>query len=128
MARIRGPLFSEDAAGNFASGIIQFRGGLRGTHAYRPAPPDTVNKSVATDAQQTIRTAYHNTANAWRALTNDQRKEWETLATTQPTPMSGWNLYLKQHLAEHLTTSQARITTTGKFRITTTGEYRIYGE
>jgi hypothetical protein len=118
---------SLDARGNYA-GKVQFRGGLKGTHAYRPAPPDKINQAPATEAQQTIRDAYHSVLLDWRALTTEQRADWEALAIIQPRPMSGWNLYLKRHLSAHLAQNQARITTTGATRITTTGKVRIYGE
>jgi hypothetical protein len=127
MAKVNGPLMSLDARGNYA-GKVQFRGGLKGTHAYRPAPPGRVNQAPATEAQQTIRDAYHAVLLDWRALTPEQRGDWEALAVMQGHPMSGWNLYLKRHLTDYLTQNHARVTTTGTTRITTTGKVRIYAE
>ena len=100
MAKITGPLFSIDAAGNFASGAMQFRGGLRGTHAYRPAQPKTVNQAPATVAQAAVRTAYQQIVAEWRALAEQDKLAWDAAASATSTPITGWNLYFKSRIQD----------------------------
>lgn len=93
MARITGPLLSLDARGNWARGALQFRGGLKATHAYRPAPPGSVNQAPATSAQSIIRQHYRAAIEDWRALSEAERADWNASAEEQH--LSGWNLFLQ---------------------------------
>ena len=93
MARILGPLLSLDARGNWASGKLQFRGGLKATHAYRPAPPGSVNQAPASSAQDLIRQRYQAAIEDWRALAPAERADWNASAEEQH--LSGWNLFLQ---------------------------------
>lgn len=102
MAKITGPLFSVDAAGNFAGGTMQFRGGLRGTHAYRPANPKTINKAPPTEAQTAVRTAYQEIVAEWQGLTEQEKLAWDAAASNTGAPVTGWNLYFKSRLQEVL--------------------------
>jgi hypothetical protein len=91
MARIKGPLFSMDARGNLAGGALQFRGGLRGIHAYRPIPPDTYNAGPS-ERQRLHRERYREAVVAWRALDDAERALWSAAADRQR--MTAWNAYL----------------------------------
>lgn len=93
MARIIGPLLSLDARGNWGQGALQFRGGLRATHAYRPAPPGAINQAPATTAQNLIRQRYRAAIEDWRALDPGERDDWNASAEAQG--LSGWNLFLQ---------------------------------
>lgn len=102
MAKIRGPLFSEHAAGNFASGTMQFRGGLQGTHAYKPRPRKTVNQSPPTPAQETVRTAYKQILTEWRALDEQEKLQWDAAANESGKPLTGWNMYFASRIRDVL--------------------------
>jgi hypothetical protein len=91
MARVKGPLFSLDARGNVARGALQFRGGLRGTHAYRPTPPDACGEGPSA-AQRLHRARYAEAAAAWRALEETTRALWSAAARRHG--VTAWNAYL----------------------------------
>lgn len=97
MARVRGPLHSLDARGNWGRGALQFRGGNGGVHAYRPAPPGSVNQAPATLAQMDVRDRYREALENWRALDDRERAHWE--AQGAPEGLTGWNLYLRYWMA-----------------------------
>ena len=99
MAKITGPLLSIDAAGNFASGAMQFRGGLRGTHAYRPKSPKAVNQTPPTEKQTRVRSAYRAILDEWRSLDEATKSELDADAIRSGEPMTGWNLYFKSRIA-----------------------------
>lgn len=100
MAKIRGPLFSSDAAGNFASGAMQFRGGLRGTHAYRPKSPKAVNQAPPTQKQTKVRTAYRTVLDEWRSLDEASKSALDAEAIASGEPITGWNLYFKSRIQD----------------------------
>lgn len=95
MAKVKGPLHSLNARGNWSKGTVQFRGGLRATHAYRPAPPGTVNQAPASEAQTAVRDRYHSALEAWRALSPEERALWNFAAETDLEGISGWNLFMR---------------------------------
>lgn len=97
MAKIGAPLMSFDARGNVAKGMLQFRGGLQGVHAYRPTPINH-KKNPASPAQLQHRNRYRQALTQWRGLTEIEREEWDHIAEAQPEKMSGWNLYLKNFM------------------------------
>lgn len=102
MAKTKGPLFSEGAAGNFASGAMQFRGGLRGTHAYRPKSTKIINQKAPTEAQAAVRTAYKEILEEWRAFDEQEKAQWDADAIQSGQPMTGWNLYVKSRMPDVL--------------------------
>lgn len=127
MAKIKGPLFSEGAAGNFAKGAMQFRGGLRGTHAYRPKSPKAVNQAPPTPAQETVRSAYQEILTQWRALSELEKMSWDTQAGEAGMQITGWNLFFKTQMLGGLAPETALITDSGEFMVTDLGEYIVYG-
>lgn len=94
MAKIVGPLMSVDARGNWAKGALQFRGGLKRCHAYRPAPPGTVNQKAASTAQASQRQLYRDALESWRALDDASQADWDGRA--EPLGLSGWNLFFRE--------------------------------
>lgn len=95
MAKITGPLMSLDARGNWSKGALQFRGGLRATHAYRPAPPGKVNQKEASAAQASNRQLYRRAMEEWKALDDASRADWNERA--EPLGLSGWNLFFREN-------------------------------
>lgn len=98
MAKIRGPLFSEDARGNYAKGAIQFRSGIRGTHAYRPKDPKTINQAAPTQKQTKVRSAYHTILEEWRAFDEQTKAQLDAEAIASGESITGWNLYFKSRI------------------------------
>lgn len=98
MAKTTGPLISIDARGNFAGGAIQFRGGLKGTHAYRPKAPKTVNQAPPTQKQTKVRNAYAEILAEWRTLSEQDKIEWDVLAAESGRPVTGWNLFVQSRM------------------------------
>lgn len=105
MAKIRGPLFSAEAAGNFAKGAMQFRGGLRGTHAYKPKSTKTVNQTEPTQKQTKVRSAYRTILDEWKSLDEAGKAQWDASAIESGEPITGWNLYFKSRISDVLNES-----------------------
>jgi hypothetical protein len=59
---------------------------------YRPANPQT-------EAQQAWRAVYADSINSWRALSDNEKKRYNTRAFGQR--MSGYNLFQKEYLNSH---------------------------
>lgn len=110
MAKITGPLYSVDAQGNWGKGVLQFRRGLKTTHAYRPAPPGRINQAPATPAQARSRQAYGLAKERWTLLSLSEQAEWNAIA--EPHRMSGWNLFVQNEILTALATQQLRIAIT----------------
>lgn len=93
MARVRGPLMSMEASGNFA-GQMQFRCNRYGGHVYRPPDPTTQNQRPATQSQSVVRQRYRSAVAAWRALSEQDRNGWRAQGSAMLNDVSGWNLFL----------------------------------
>lgn len=98
MAKVSGPLHSLDARGNLG-GQVQYRGGRRGTHAYRPANPATLNQKAPSEAQTATRDAYRRALGLWRALAPSERQGYDDRATAGGEALSGWNLFLRERMS-----------------------------
>lgn len=94
MARVKGPVYSADATGNFAGGLIQFRHHRGGLHVYRPTDPSRQNQKSPSSAQQAIRQRYREALAAWRGLSESARSDWNARGATMA--LSGWNLFLSK--------------------------------
>lgn len=105
MAKLTGPLMSLDAHGNYAKQMT-FRRGRNGTHVYRCIDPRLQNQAPPTEAQQAVRTAYASLLTEWQALTTPEREDWTEIGYQQDPPISGWNAYVQEFLADRL---QARL-------------------
>lgn len=119
MAKITGPLMSVDARGNWGSGTLQCRGGLHGTHIYRPAPPNSINQAPATAAQASVRARYAVALSAWRQLSTEERQTHN--AEAQPLGLSGWNLYLQAAMSSHPLATATLLDSNGHFITTNSG-------
>lgn len=93
MAKVRGPLFSLDARGQFGDALL-FRGGTRRTHVYQPADRARINQQPASTQQATVRQRFGEAVAAWRALAAPERAEWNTRALGTGRNVNGWNLFL----------------------------------
>lgn len=98
MARIRGPLMSMDARGQFGDALL-FRGGRKAAHAYRPAARTAINQAPATVGQAAVRTTYRAAIDAWRDLPETDRATWTATATAAGGNRNGWNLFLAAYFA-----------------------------
>ena len=100
MARVRGPLFSVDAAGQ-VGGAICFRHGAAGVHVLSVAAPGSRSKALQPSAAQLAQRANYRAANvAWRAQSPEERAAWEALAKASGRNVSGWNLFLRAWMAK----------------------------
>ena len=101
MARVKGPLHSLDAHGTLA-GRMQFRRDRRGVHVYHAPEPERVNQAPPSENQAIVRDTYRAALALWRAFTDAERKEWNEAATASGESLSGWNLFLRGHMAADL--------------------------
>ena len=119
MAKVRGPLMSVDARGNWSAGTLQYRGGLHGTHVYRPTPPGNVNQTPATPAQASVRARYAVALSTWRQLDIEERQAHNEKAL--PLGLSGWNLYLQAAMTGQALATAALLDSNGHFITTNAG-------
>lgn len=104
MAKVKGPLFSLEAHGNLASGLLQFRVDRGRAHVYKPQPPKRQNQQPASEKQATQRERFGIIKQIWAGLSPIEKAGWEAQARSLGT-MKGWNLFL----AELLPTSSVLI-------------------
>lgn len=92
MARVKGPLFSLSATGEFKG--MEFRTGGGSTVV---AAPKTV-LAPRRPAQIAQQAAFQTAVNAWKALDANGQQTWRTAA--QNTGMSGYQLYVSEYLTQ----------------------------
>lgn len=97
MAKITNPLFSLEAHGNMASGLVQFRLDRGRAHAYRPPKPAEQNQKTPSEKQAAQRARFDIIKTIWRDLTPAQKAVWEAKADENGT-MKGWSLLLSELL------------------------------
>ena len=93
MARVRFPLMSGDARGQFGADLL-FRGGTGGTRVYRPADRTKINQATPSAGQTAVRDRWNAALTAWRALAPSERETWNRTAETDRRAVNGWNLFL----------------------------------
>lgn len=93
MARVRGPLMSMEASGNFA-GQFQFRHNRYGGHVYKPPVPSTQNQRPATKAQALVRARYAAGRLEWNGLEENVRSSWAATARARKNDVTGFNLFM----------------------------------
>jgi len=97
MAKVTTPLLSFTARGQIGQTLVFFPWkGIDAVRSYvRPANPNT-------GAQQTQRGYLTASVTAWHSanLTPSDRAAWNRRASTEPTPMSGFNSFCKHLIAE----------------------------
>lgn len=94
MAKVRGPLFSFDARGQFGDAFM-FRGGTQRTHVYQPANRRKINQGQPSARQILVRQQFGEAVTGWRSLTDPEREAWDARALALGRNVNGWNLYLK---------------------------------
>lgn len=99
MAKVRGPLFSVEAAGAFGDQIL-FRRGPAGVRVSRPgvAPKSVRKKATAAQAEQ--RGYFKQAVAEWNALTDAGRAAVHAEALALGLPMNGYSLWLKRRVSE----------------------------
>ena len=96
MAKVTAPLFSFGARGKLGDALVYFP--WKGIHAVRtyvvPANPNSA-------AQQTQRGRLSNGVTDWHdiGLDADDETAWDRYAATRPTPQSGFNAFIADHIA-----------------------------
>jgi len=98
MARVKGPLFSTEAAGQIGRSFL-FRSDKRGTHVYQ-FPEIDRSGETPTQGQEDARARYGQAVEAYRALTDEERATWASLAETDPRPVTGWSLFVERFSQE----------------------------
>lgn len=93
MARVRGPLMSQEASGNFA-GQMQFRCNRYGGHVYRPQDPATQNQRPATAKQSAQRARYALARVAWNTLEESESGAWVAMDKARQADVTGFNLFM----------------------------------
>jgi hypothetical protein len=95
MAKIKGPLFSLDASGKLADSLVYLKWkGINDVRSYViPANPRT-------EKQQAQRTKMTEAVDLWHATAfNDiDFSAWDLFASIMPTPMSGFNAFIKCYI------------------------------
>jgi len=95
MAKVKGPLFSLEASGKIADSIVYLKWkGITDVRSYViPANPRT-------EKQQSQRTKMTEAVDLWHSTAfNDLDFEaWDLFASIMPTPMSGFNAFIKSYI------------------------------
>lgn len=95
MARVKGPLFSLSASGEFRG--MEFRTGSGSTVVAAPK----VVQAPRRPAQLAQQAAFQAAITAWNSLDANSRQTWRTAAST--IGISGYQLYLREYLAQAIT-------------------------
>ena len=95
MAKVDGPLLSLDASGSIGGAMTfsKWKGINYVRYKTKPTNPQTT-------AQTTQRTAFSTAVTGWHALTEIVQGEWTARAKALGLAMSGFNLYVQQHIAQ----------------------------
>jgi len=95
MAKVKGPLLSLDARGKIADTIVFSNWkGIKTARTYIiPANPNTADQQTQRGLLSSAVTAYRNAD-----LTGADKLAWDLLATTSPTPMFGFNRWVKNYI------------------------------
>jgi hypothetical protein len=94
MAKVKGPLMSLEAAGQFGGELV-FRRTGRGVAVYqKPARPDVAPSA----AQRTVREEYRAIHQDWSALSEAQREGYRQQGRAVGLP--GWNVYFMERKAK----------------------------
>lgn len=91
MARVKGPLFSVDAWGNFG-GMLVYQRRRGGATVY----PYTLSKNPETEAQREQRASFAAATSEWNALPSASKAWWYVRA--QGMRLSGYNMFIQNYL------------------------------
>lgn len=92
MARVKGPLFSLSATGEFKG--MEFRTGSGSTVVAAPK----VVQAPRRPAQLAQQAAFQTAVQAWKALDANGQQAWRTAA--QNTGLSGYQLYISEYMTQ----------------------------
>ena len=93
MARVKGPLMSQDASGTLA-GDTRLRH-LRGhVLMYRGGEPGSVRRKSPSASQAEVRARFADARARWRTLSPKQRAYWQHVARELDAGLSAWNCFL----------------------------------
>jgi len=95
MARIKGPLLSQDARGKIAERLVF---SLRSSG--QQARFQKEQKDVITEARTSQRAVYLEAANAWSSLTDLEKLDWEVQA--KELDFTGYNLFMRFYLNNYV--------------------------
>lgn len=93
MAKVTGPLLSQDASGTLA-GEIRFRHHAGQVVVYRNGAPGSVRPCPPSAPQAQVRARFRAARARWRALTPPQRRYWADHARARANGLSAWNCFL----------------------------------
>ena len=95
MAKVKGPLLSLGASGSIADSMTF--GKWKGINTCRiKSTPTNPN----TSSQQTQRTTFSNAVASWKAQDQTTQDSWNTRASEMGLSMSGFNLYVREYIAQ----------------------------
>ena len=93
MAKVKGPLMSQDASGTLA-GEVRFRHQSGHVLVYRNGAPGSVRKARPSPSQARVRAKYAEARQRWQALTPKQRRYWEDQARSLDAGLTPRNCFL----------------------------------
>ena len=120
MAKVSGPLFSESASGNMASGNMQYRSGHWGTHVYKPLSPGQQNQGKPSAAQAEKRKQFLTIRDNWHLLTPDAKQDYQAQAAKIGN-INGWNLFVSEGMTSMRPTHDSLLTFDGLTILTDSG-------
>jgi len=94
MAKLKGAMHSDEAAGKFSGSMI-FRRGKNGAVVTSYYKPGSVRKTSPSSAQIAQREKYGKAVQYWRTFTDEQKAIYNQNAKVLN--MSGWNLFFKNY-------------------------------
>lgn len=112
MARVKFPLMSLDASGNFGLGKMQVRSCPGYISIYRPPDPASQNKHLPSAAQLAQRNKVRSILIEWWALSPVERQGWAETASNIKMA-NGWAAFLSSHLQQGVVSVDTLLTDSG---------------
>jgi len=104
MAKVKLPLMSMTASGNFASGSMQVRSYGGYSSIYKPPNPIIQNKQEPSTKQRARRNLVRMILAEWRSMTQEERDLWRPRAAKQ-NHANHWAAYLSARLKQEAETA-----------------------
>ena len=93
MARVKGPLMSQDACGTIA-GDTRLRHMRGHVLMYRGGEPGSVRRREPSASQAEVRARFADARARWWGLTGEQRAAWQAHAQELGAGLTAWNCFL----------------------------------
>ena len=93
MARVKGPLMSQDASGTIA-GDTRLRHMRGHVLMYRGGEPGSVRRQAPSASQVQVRSRFADARARWRTLSPKQRAYWQQVARELDAGLTAWNCFL----------------------------------